>query len=74
VPLLYLSAKLLPDVHPTMSGLTPEMYPTLCVWMAGITLFSAGTMAARCSLGGSTLHLWERGTHGPLSPPTPGLL
>jgi heme exporter protein C len=74
VPLLYLSAKLLPDVHPTMSGLTPEMYPTLCVWMIGITLFSAGTMAARCSLGGAIARPWERGSHGPLSPPTPGLL
>lgn len=50
VPLLYLSLKLLPDVHPTDSGLTPQMYPALWVWFAGITLLSSGTIVARFRL------------------------
>lgn len=50
VPLLYLSAKLLPDVHPADTGLTSEMYPTLWVWMAAITMFSIGTIVARFRL------------------------
>ena len=47
VPLLYLSLKLLPDVHPTVSGLTPEMYSVLWVWFAGVTLLSGGAIVAR---------------------------
>lgn len=50
VPLLYLSLKLLPDVHPTDSGLTPPMYPALWVWFAAITLLSSGTIVARFRL------------------------
>lgn len=60
VPMLYLSMKLLPDVHPTAMGLTPEMLPTLWIWFAGITLLSCGIIAmrfalerARAGLGGS---------------------
>ena len=51
VPLLYLSVKLMPDVHPTRSGLTPEMYPTLWVWFAGMALLTGGLMASRFGLG-----------------------
>lgn len=50
VPLLYLSVKLLPDVHPTSSGMTPAMYSTLWIWMVGITMFSLGTIALRYEL------------------------
>ena len=32
VPLLYLASKLLPDVHPTGSGLTSGMLPAMGVW------------------------------------------
>lgn len=59
VPLLYLSAKLLPDVHPTGSGLTPEMYPTLWVWFAGMTLLSIGLIIARFVISLATLERWE---------------
>lgn len=50
VPLLFLSLKLLPDIHPTDSGLTPQMYPTMWVWLAAITLLSGGTIASRFML------------------------
>ncbi|MEK6704034.1 MAG: cytochrome c biogenesis protein CcsA [Planctomycetota bacterium] len=51
VPMLYLSMKLLPDVHPTVTGLTREMLPTLWIWFAGVTLLSCGIMGARFALG-----------------------
>lgn len=50
VPLLYLTVKLLPDIHPTESGLSPSTYPTLWVWFAAITLLSIGTAVARYML------------------------
>ncbi|MCE7972772.1 MAG: cytochrome C biogenesis protein CcmC [Leptolyngbya sp. PLA1] len=34
VPLIYLSVRLLPDVHPTSVPLTPEMRLTLAAWFA----------------------------------------
>lgn len=51
VPLLYLSAKLLPDVHPAGSGMASTMHATLWIWMAGVTLLSAGMIAQRFRLG-----------------------
>ncbi len=50
VPLLYLSVKLLPDVHPTESGLNPEMHAPLWAGFAGITLVSIGLIVARFAL------------------------
>lgn len=50
VPLLFLSLKLLPDTHPTESGLTPQMYPTLWVWFIAITLLSGGSIVLRYRL------------------------
>lgn len=51
VPMLYLSMKLLPDVHPTGTGLTAGMLPTLWIWFVGITLLSCGIIAMRFALG-----------------------
>ncbi|MFZ4573353.1 MAG: cytochrome c biogenesis protein CcsA [Phycisphaerales bacterium] len=45
VPLLYLSVKLLPDIHPATAGLGPGTYGTLLTWFAGITMFSVGATA-----------------------------
>ncbi len=59
VPLLYLSAKLLPDIHPTATGLTSGMYAPLWVWLAGITLLSAGTIAAKFRLAGIDKNDWS---------------
>jgi len=67
VPLLYLSAKLLPDVHPTGSGLA-SMYSTLWVWFAGMTLLSVGLIVARFVVSLATLDPFDddeqhMGTH-----------
>jgi len=46
VPLVYLSARLLPDIHPASIGLAPEMKLTLLVWFVPVTLVNAGLIAA----------------------------
>jgi heme exporter protein C len=45
VPLVYLSARLLPDIHPASIGLAPEMKLTLLVWFVPVTLINAGLIA-----------------------------
>lgn len=73
VPLLYLSVKLLPDVHPTMSGLTPAMYAALWTWMAAITLFSVGLVTVRFSIGRLPIFRWEKSCGPAIVPPAAGL-
>ncbi len=51
VPLLYLSSKLLPDVHPTSSTLTAPMMTALWLWMIAVTLLTGGMIAQRYRLG-----------------------
>lgn len=46
VPLLYLSVKLIPDIHPPTSGLGPGTYGPLGVWFIALALFSAGAIGA----------------------------
>ena len=46
VPLVYLSARLLPDIHPASIGLAPEMKVTLLVWFVPVTLVNVGLIAA----------------------------
>ena len=46
VPLVYLSAKLLPDIHPTAMTMTREMKLTLIAWFLPMTLLNAGFIAA----------------------------
>jgi heme exporter protein C len=46
VPLVYLSARLLPDIHPASIGLAPEMKLTLAVWFVPVTLIAGGLIAA----------------------------
>lgn len=47
VPLVYLSVKLLPDIHPESIGLTGEMRGVLAVWFVPITLMTLGLIAGR---------------------------
>ena len=46
VPLVYLSARLLPDIHPTAMTMTREMRITLASWFLPVTLLNAGFIAA----------------------------
>lgn len=45
VPLIYLSVKLLPDVHPATFGFSAAATSTLILWTVGITMLSLGTIA-----------------------------
>ena len=50
VPLVYLSVKLLPDIHPTSIELAPDMRRLLLFWFVPVTMLRAGLVAARFSL------------------------
>jgi heme exporter protein C len=47
VPLVYLSVKLMPDIHPQTISLEPAMKLTLVAWFVPVTLLMAGLIAAR---------------------------
>ncbi len=47
VPLVYLSVKLMPDIHPSSITLTTEMKWTLLVCMIPVTMISVGLVIAR---------------------------
>lgn len=49
VPLVYLSTRLLPDIHPTAMGLTGPMWVTMLVSMLSITMLCGGMIVARLS-------------------------
>lgn len=46
VPLVWLSARLMPDIHPPSIGLTYAMKVSLAAWFVPITLLSAGMILA----------------------------
>jgi heme exporter protein C len=46
VPLVYLSVKLLPDIHPSSIALAPEMRRTLLVCLVPVTMICGGLIAA----------------------------
>ncbi|CAN5436477.1 cytochrome c biogenesis protein CcsA [soil metagenome] len=50
VPLVYLSVRLMPDIHPAGIELASEMKLTLVLWFAAVTVFSAGVIAAKYGL------------------------
>ena len=50
VPLVWLSARLMPDIHPPGIGLEPSMKLTLAVWFVPVTLIAAGLVVARFNL------------------------
>ena len=45
VPLVYLSVRLMPDIHPDSISLDPAMKLTLAFWFLPITMLSAGMLA-----------------------------
>jgi hypothetical protein len=47
VPLVYFSAKLLPDIHPESISLAPEMRNTVLFWFLPVVLMCAGLIRAR---------------------------
>lgn len=50
VPLVYLSVRLMKDIHPTSVQLLPAMKLTLLLWFAPVTLMAAGLLVARFRL------------------------
>jgi heme exporter protein C len=50
VPLVWLSARLLPDIHPGSIHLEPAMQLTLAAWFIPVTLMAAGLIVARFGL------------------------
>jgi heme exporter protein C len=50
VPLVWLSARLIPDVHPASISLSGEMRFTLMLWFVAVTLMAAGLIMARYGL------------------------
>jgi heme exporter protein C len=47
VPLVYLSVRLMPDIHPTSIALAPEMKLTLGVWFIPVTLLTVGLISLK---------------------------
>jgi heme exporter protein C len=50
VPLVYLSVKLMPDIHPTSIELEPAMRLTLGLWFIPVTMLMAGLVYTRFRL------------------------
>jgi heme exporter protein C len=63
VPLVYLSVKLMPDIHPSAISLEPAMKTTLLAWFAPVTMLMLGVLGARYSLN-RRLRSFER-SHAP---------
>jgi heme exporter protein C len=50
VPLVWLSARMMPDIHPGSIQLAPAMKVTLAVWFVPVTMLSLGLTIARFSM------------------------
>jgi heme exporter protein C len=50
VPLVWLSARLIPDIHPSGIALSGEMKLTLAIWFVPVTLLAAGLIMTRYQL------------------------
>jgi heme exporter protein C len=50
VPLVYLSVRLMPDIHPTSVELAPAMRWTVAAWFVPVTMMAIGLVAARFAL------------------------
>jgi heme exporter protein C len=50
VPLVWLSARLMPDIHPGSIELAPAMKLTLAAWFVPVTLLAAGLIFVRYAL------------------------
>jgi len=74
VPLLYLTAKLLPDVHSRGLGITPEMQPALWMWFLAMTLVSGGLIDARFRIDRGAARRWLLEHRRSIGGPTAGVL
>lgn len=52
VPLVWLSVKLMPDIHPASIELAPAMKLTLALWFAPVFMLAAGMIVAKFRLNG----------------------
>jgi heme exporter protein C len=50
VPLVYVSAKMMPDIHPSSIALEPAMKQTLLVWFIPVLMLAAGLIVVRFRL------------------------
>ncbi len=50
VPLVYLSVRMLPDIHPGSVSLAPEMRLTLAAWFVPVLMLTAGLIATRYAI------------------------
>jgi heme exporter protein C len=50
VPIVYVSVRLLPDIHPSSITLDPRMKLTLLVWFVPVTLLAVGLVTMRYRL------------------------
>ncbi|MHC4413773.1 MAG: cytochrome c biogenesis protein [Planctomycetota bacterium] len=60
VPLVYLSVKLMPDIHPSSIALQTEMKLTLAAWFIPVTFLMAGLITGRFRLNRRLRALDER--------------
>jgi heme exporter protein C len=67
VPLVYLSVKLLPDIHPDAVELAPQMQLVLALWFVPVTMITGGLIAARYLLS-QRAHMDPRLAHAELRP------
>ena len=58
VPLVYVSTKLMTDIHPSSISLEPPMRLTLLVWFVAVAMLASGAV----------LYRWGEETHPRLNP------
>jgi len=64
VPIVYLSVKLMPDVHPSSIQLEPEMKLTLLAWFVTVTMLMAGVIHEQSTLNRRRRALDRPDAHG----------
>jgi heme exporter protein C len=50
VPLVWLSTKMMPDIHPTSISLAPQMATTLATWFVPVIMLTVGLIVTRYQL------------------------
>lgn len=65
VPLVYLSVKLLPDIHPSNIALSPSMRSTLFYWYLPVTMTSLGLIWEGARLGARARTVSDLAANGP---------
>jgi heme exporter protein C len=67
VPIVYLSVRLLPDIHPSSIALDGRMKTTLLVWFVPVMLLAFGLITARYRLNRLERTAHESGAHVPVA-------